>query len=339
MRAIIETERLRLRPLQTQDLDRIVTLANNLDVTRWLTVVPYPYTHHDAEEFLQIAQNDHVWAVCLLDELIGVIGKHGAEIGYWLGQEYWGHGYMTEAALAIVQDHFSRPSAGVLTSGYFIDNDRSSAVLRKLGFSNLGTPVPTQSAATGTDMPLQKMALTPEQWHFLHPLTLHGDGLVIAPVIFNDADALYEIFKHKKVAENMASFDHPLDMSAINERIETGRWKGAGNGWFKIEDSTENVVGAIGFHTISDGLAGIGYATHPDAWGQGIMTRAVAIFTKFLFARYGFAAIEAEHFVDNPASGKVLIKNGFEKHGESMGKSKARLEPAPVNIYRLANPK
>ena len=45
--------------------------------------------------------------------------------------------------------------------------------------------------------------------------------------------------------------------------------------------------------------------------------------------------IEADHFDDNPASGAVLRKLGFQELGKGIGKSQARLEPAPVTLYRL----
>lgn len=338
MRTILETEMLLLRPLEASDVKRIVELINTLDVSRWLTVVPYPYTSEDAREFLEIAQAGGVWAICAKGELVGVIGLQNHEFGYWLGKPYWGKGYMSEAAFAVCEEHFSAPKAMPIYSGYFVENERSAAILRKLGFSNLGKPKMTHSAATGQKCPLQKLAMTPEQWHFLHPVRLTSERLIIEPAQISDAEAMFEISRHKSVAENLASFPHPLDMNVIYDKLQFGRWKNAGNGWFIIRTKAQDVVGAIGFYTSSKGVGNTGYAVHPDYWGKGYMSEAVGVFTRFLFDRFGFDYIEAEHFVDNPASGQVMIKNGFEKHGESIGQSKARLEPAPVNIYRLANP-
>jgi RimJ/RimL family protein N-acetyltransferase len=53
------------------------------------------------------------------------------------------------------------------------------------------------------------------------------------------------------------------------------------------------------------------------------------------FERYDIDAVVADHFADNPASGAVLRKLGFQKTGESTGTSAARLEPAPVIDYLL----
>ena len=53
------------------------------------------------------------------------------------------------------------------------------------------------------------------------------------------------------------------------------------------------------------------YAIHLKQWGQGLMSEAVNAFCAFLFRRYPLEAITAEHFKDNPGSGRVLQKAGF----------------------------
>jgi len=116
-----DTDRLILRTLEKNDLPRLVELIGAWDVARWLAVLPYPYTMQNAEEFYSDMENA---AACGDPEfyanatradnlLIGGIslhhpprGKNAAEgdveIGYWLGEDYWGRGFMTEAARAVV---------------------------------------------------------------------------------------------------------------------------------------------------------------------------------------------------------------------------------------------
>ena len=339
MKHCIETKRLLLRPLLAQDRQDIVALVDDFEVSKWLTVVPFPYTDDDAGEFLNIVQAGYEFAITMNGKVLGVISiTDSGQLGYWLGQSYWGQGIMSEAAFALCHAHFASPKARPLLSGYFVENDKSASILRRLGFSNLGTPELTHCCARGQDVPLQHLGLTPEQWHFIHGLSLVGDIVTIVPVKPRHAADLFDIFRHKSVSENMASFDHPLEMRAIRDRIDNACWKGGGNGWFHIQNPQGQGIGAIGFHTVGDGVADIGYALHPDHNGHGYMSDAVGVFCNFLFERYGFNEIIAEHFQDNPASGRVMIKNGFEKYAESEGQSKARLEPARVNLYRLRNP-
>jgi RimJ/RimL family protein N-acetyltransferase len=63
------------------------------------------------------------------------------ELGFWLAQPYWGHGYMTEAALALLAWHFAKTSADAVRSSAHVGNERSLAVQRKLGFVERGTSI------------------------------------------------------------------------------------------------------------------------------------------------------------------------------------------------------
>ena len=115
---IIETTRLRIRPLRDDDLADLVRLIDNWAVARWLSSVPHPYTEADGRTWLELVQQDHAsgrprrFAVALkkTDRLIGGVGLHGSTgdereepgLGYWLGQPYWGKGYAREAVAAII---------------------------------------------------------------------------------------------------------------------------------------------------------------------------------------------------------------------------------------------
>jgi RimJ/RimL family protein N-acetyltransferase len=115
---VIETDRLRKRPLHDGDLADLVTLANNWQVARWLSTMPYPYTEADGREWIARVQHDHAtgrprrFAIALkeTDRLIGGVGLDGTigddsgepALGYWLGQPHWGNGYAREAVTAII---------------------------------------------------------------------------------------------------------------------------------------------------------------------------------------------------------------------------------------------
>jgi len=101
-----------LRPLAARDVPRIAALGNNRKI--WLNMpdsFPHPYTEADAAAWL--AQPHQLnWAITQNDAFIGAIGiaplgpnnKGVGQIGFWLGEEYWGQGIATNA-LKVVTHH------------------------------------------------------------------------------------------------------------------------------------------------------------------------------------------------------------------------------------------
>jgi RimJ/RimL family protein N-acetyltransferase len=145
--AVLTTPRLELRAVRADDTNDIITLANDFDIARRLTRMPHPYEPGDARYFIEhVLPNEAVWALIRKADgaFMGVIslmprGKEGAVIvGYWLGRDYWGQGYMTEAATEVVRFAFETLKLSHLQSGHFADNAGSAAVLEKLGFVAVG---------------------------------------------------------------------------------------------------------------------------------------------------------------------------------------------------------
>ena len=119
---ILSTARLVLRPLALEDVAAIQQLFPHWEVVRWLhATVPWPFPANGAEtnvrECLEkCARGERFdWAICLKerpDQLIGRINLRpddGArdQRGFWLGQDYWGQGLMTEAARAVTEYAFN----------------------------------------------------------------------------------------------------------------------------------------------------------------------------------------------------------------------------------------
>ena len=145
MSLILETKRLRLRRFQMEDAETVAALANNWNVARMLGRMPYPYSIDHARDFMsrigsdQDSKTDFVFAFTTGGPAMGAIGLHlrdgGAfELGYWLGEPYWGKGYATEAAERLVRFAFTDLDIERLTAGHFYDNPPSGRVLSKVGF-------------------------------------------------------------------------------------------------------------------------------------------------------------------------------------------------------------
>jgi RimJ/RimL family protein N-acetyltransferase len=142
MTLVLKTDRLILRPQIASDIDAIEAGPADFEVARFLTVVPFPYTRKDAEDWVARLTPPTAERAIFSIELpdIGMLGTITLfdELGYWLAQAYWGHGYMTEAARAVLAWHFDNTVAGDVLSGAHKGNDRSLAVQRKLGFVEIG---------------------------------------------------------------------------------------------------------------------------------------------------------------------------------------------------------
>ena len=159
--SVFRTARLELRPFDVSDAGDIVALLNDPDVCRGLAVVPYPYALSDAHEFIA-RRTEEAFAVCRKDgTFLGTVGL-GAQLGYWFGKTQWGKGYATEAATAVLADHFAHSDAPVL-SGYAAWNSGSANVLAKLGFKITGEKM-LHIRSLDKEVPAKSVTLTKADW-------------------------------------------------------------------------------------------------------------------------------------------------------------------------------
>ncbi len=140
---MIKTERLVLRAPALADAPALTNLANNKAIHRFLARLPHPYTDEHALDFItNMARcaNEHAYAIINdKNQFSGVIGLHlksddSPELGYWLGQNYWGKGYASEAAKALVAAA-SQAGYSTIFARSISANKGSIKVLEKCGFS------------------------------------------------------------------------------------------------------------------------------------------------------------------------------------------------------------
>ena len=105
-----------------------------------------------------------------------------------------------------------------------------------------------------------------------------------------------------------------------------------------VEIKNGPIIGGLGLGQVGGvGPVTLMYWLGRAYWGQGYATEAVRAFLAECYRRFEtLDEIEADHFTDNPASGRVLTKLGFSRIGTRTGRSAARLEPAPVILYRVS---
>ncbi|MGL5837051.1 MAG: GNAT family N-acetyltransferase [Sphingorhabdus sp.] len=137
------TERLLLRPSWPEDASALYAAIADEGIVRNLARAPWPYTMDDAAVFAALEHSEMFPNFMLMlrtdaaPKLIGSCGlaelRGEVEIGYWIARPYWGQGFATEAAMAVV-DVARALGHRRLVSGHFIDNPASGQVLRKIGF-------------------------------------------------------------------------------------------------------------------------------------------------------------------------------------------------------------
>lgn len=162
----IRTERFTLRPLTPEDGAQVVALLDDIEVARWLTVVPHPYTRADFDGFLDYLATTNALGGLAIDdggEVLGVVGLDPT-LGYWLGRQHQGRGVMREAAAALISYVFTTTDQDQIGSGHFPGNDASRAVLTGLGFRNTGKTEPTHCVSRKCDEVLIKLSLTRAEW-------------------------------------------------------------------------------------------------------------------------------------------------------------------------------
>lgn len=135
-----------LREWRWEDKDSLIHHANNIEVARMvLDRFPYPYNQLAADSWLNQVTTESIqtnFAIVVQNKVVGAIGVASegdifyrmAEIGYWLGQDYWGKGIMTEAVGAVTSYAFKNFDLCRLWAGVFSNNPASTRVLLKNGF-------------------------------------------------------------------------------------------------------------------------------------------------------------------------------------------------------------
>lgn len=170
----IEADRLVLRPLEDADVERMVELANHIEIARNLATMPYPYDADDARAFIARVENMKIGQAFGIVEkatgdLIGTAGwgpmEEGGPIdfGYWLGLDYWGKGYASEAGHAVLTHAFCIGRIDEIITDCRVDNPGSRRVLDKLGFESLGQAM-RYSLGAGEDTETEQVRLCCDDW-------------------------------------------------------------------------------------------------------------------------------------------------------------------------------
>lgn len=171
---VLETERLTLRRPTLADVKAMAQLANDRRIAEHTRRLPHPYRQDHAVEFVRAIAADHNETAFLIEHNHSPIGMVGIdrsesaapELGYWLGVEFWGQGFATEAARAAIDFFFEESESEHLIAGARVANPASRNILEKCGFQWSGVEL-HRFEALGSSTPVDCFRLTRGVWSSL----------------------------------------------------------------------------------------------------------------------------------------------------------------------------
>jgi RimJ/RimL family protein N-acetyltransferase len=352
---VLETERLRLRPWRDTDVPgddegpddaslRFMPADSHPDATafpEWLA-----RQRARAEEGGMLTwcvadrESDHAIGNVLLFRMDPVAGRFQAEVGYWLHPGARGRGVVAEALDAVIGHAFAPVDSGGLGltrlhAGTDLDNRASQAVLERVGFRQWGTDRRAYRRSSGelTDGVYFELLATDDRTDRrarrrtpLTEVTLEGELVRLRRWRDEDRSRVVEACRDERTGHWLATLPSPYtDDHAATYVSQCHSHAGAGTGLFlaMADPSDDRCIGSVAVMDLASGdqtTGEIGYWTHPDARGRGVMTEAVHRIVAHAFAPaenggLGLRRLVLRSAAGNAASQHVAEANGFSRTG------------------------
>lgn len=142
----LQDNKITLRPIQLSDRNNLAKLANNINVCQNLRDgFPHPYTLEHADNYINACLNEPNIAKKAIEyngQFVGIVGlvltkevyRKTAEVGYWVGEPFWGKGIATSAVKLITTYAFEVLKMKRVHAGVYSYNDASKRVLEKCSY-------------------------------------------------------------------------------------------------------------------------------------------------------------------------------------------------------------
>jgi len=170
------------------------------------------------------------------------------------------------------------------------------------------------------------------------PPVLTTERLTLRPFEMSDAPAMQRLVSAPEVAYNTLRIPHPYPDGAAEEWISSHQQSSDDDAEvvfaITLRESGE-FVGVIGLRPAPHDKAEIGYWIGVPYWGRGYATEAVGAVIRFGFESLSLHRIESNHFTRNPASGRVMEKNGMRYEGLLRGAVKKGDEYLDIRFYGI----
>ncbi len=334
-----------LRERRLDDIDEVTRMCRDPESQRW-TTVPVPYTPPDAERFIaEISpagwreQTSHGWAIDTADDSGGarfaghVDIRAGArpDIGFMLHPWARGRGVMTRAVRLATRWAFDTVGMPVVHWETHVGNLDSWRVAWACGFTFHGE-VPAYSPQRGELRDAWLATLRPDDdgrprttW-WLAPV-LEGEHVRLRPHTDADLPRIVEACSDRRTRHWLPRLPHPYTIDdarsfVLNRRLDASLGKGLT--WAVADRDSDRLLGDIGLFRLDDhacpGNAEVGYWTHPDARGCGVVGEALELVLGHAFAPTADGGL-GRHRVQlgaswhNAASRHVAERAGFTRVG------------------------
>ena len=143
---ILKTERLILRPWEESDAECLYHFARNPKIGPIAGWSPHKSVEESLEIIKTLFSKKETYAITIDDNAIGCAGllfyphtnhywgDDGVELGYWIGEEYWGQGLVAEACEELIKHAFEDLGCTAMWCGYYDGNEKSRRCQEKCGF-------------------------------------------------------------------------------------------------------------------------------------------------------------------------------------------------------------
>lgn len=360
----IEGERVRLRPWRMRDAARIVEAAVDPTTRHWLPQLPSTYNVDIAREYVHgtretaAAGTATVWCVAdrETDEALGSLEfgalrgprPDTASIGYWAHPDARGRGAMTEGVSLAIEHAFAMPDEGGLDRRRLVltaaeGNDASQAIARRHGFRHTGTDHKAEVLRDGAVVDMLRFELLrdapQDRGSALVVPTLEGDRIRLRRWRLADAPRIVETCTDPTTRHWLANLPEPYTEEAGRAYVRH-QWshaaEGSTVGWCVADRDSDACVGAVNVMGLRgyDSTAGeIGYWTHPDARGRGVMTEAVGLAVTHAFASADSGGLDRRRLTVNVADGNAASVTITARHGFTHVGTDRRAEPLGDGRY------
>lgn len=168
---------------------------------------------------------------------------------------------------------------------------------------------------------------------------LETPRLILRRLEMRDAPDLFDYSRDPQVAKHVL-WDAQTSVSEARAyvRYMLRRYRaGEPASWGIEEKETERVVGTIGYmwYQRDNNACEVGYSLARRRWNRGYMTEALAEVLRFSFEELGVHRVEAQHEVENAASGAVMRKCGMRKEGTLRGRLYNKGRYVDVDLYAM----
>ena len=304
-------------------------------LSREWTSVPMPYSREDAERFVNevcpvgwLSDTEWAFAVEAEGRFAGTVslrneGHRRAEIAY--GAHPWarGTGHLERAVRLLLDWGFTERDLTTVVWWTRQGNWASRKLAWKVGIEVEGV-VRRWVTQRGESHPSWVGTLLREDPRaprspWLDCPVLVEDGVRLRPIVAADAPRIQEACSEARTQHWLGQLPTPYtldDALAYVESRTVQLAEATGVTWAVTAPEDDELLATIGWFNHTEGAeCEVGYWTHPDARGRGLMTRATGVVVRHVVATLGVMRVTAFAAVDNTASRRVIEANGFTQFG------------------------